>query len=248
MARMLLDVNCLMGRWPEGGPTLESAAEMLAAMDRLGIARALVRHSLGWQHHPAPGNEVLQQAVAGSERLMPCWAALPASTGEMGPMEQWLAALAANGVRAVCMYPAGHGYPLVGWQCDTLLAPLAERHYLLLLELNETNWGEVHWVCGSYPQLRVALLNTGYRVLRPLYRLLETHANLYLDTSFLTNFGGIEEICARYGAERLLLGTGQPRSDGAGMITALNYAALEEGQVQAIAGGNLARLLGEVQL
>jgi len=248
MTRTLFDVNCILGKWPEGGPTLDGAADLLAAMDRLGIVRALVRHSLGWHYNASFGNSVLQREVAGRERLLPCWAALPPMAGELGPIGDWLASLAIHHVRAVCIYPASHGYPLAGWQCDALLAPLAERRYVLLLELNETNWRDLHWLCGSYRCLRIVLLNTGYRVLRPLYALLEAHPNLYLDTSFLTNFCGIEDICSRFGARRLLLGTGQPRSDGAGIVAALNYSPLDQAQLQAISSSNLEQLLEEVQI
>jgi hypothetical protein len=217
-------------------------------MDRLGIQRALVRHSLGWHDVPAAGNGVLAAQVAGQERLVPCWSALPLATGEMGTLQGFLGALAANQVRALCMYPATHGYPLAAWQCDALLGPLAERRYVLLLELTEVHWDELHWLCAAHRGLNVVLLNTYYRALRPLYALLEAHPNLYVDTSTLCNFRAIEDLSSRFGANRLLFGAGQPRNDGAGAVTMLNYAALDPRQLRAIAAGNLERLLGEVQL
>lgn len=249
MSVQRFDVNCFLGKWPDGGPTLDDATALLGAMDRLGIARALVRHSLGWHDVPALGNGVLMAEIAGhEERLIPCWAALPPGTGEMGPLEQWLVTLARSGVRAVCLYPAAHGYPLAAWQCDSLLGPLAERHYVLLLELSEVQWEPLHWLCATYRGLQVVVLNTYYRVLRPLYALLDAHPNLYVDSSTLCGFRAVEDLCARFGAERLLFGTGQPRTDGAGAVAMLNYTTLSEAQAQAIAAGNLERLLGEVQL
>ena len=242
------DANCVLGRWPDGGPTLDDADQMLAAMDRLHISKALVRHTLGGQYDVAYGNALLTQQIADRERLLPCWAALPAITGETGPSQEWLDSLAKNNVRAVCLYPASHGYPLAGWQCDALLAPLAERRYLLLLESAEIDWEGLHWLCESYAQLRVVLMNLGYRVLRPIYALLDVHPNLHLDISTLSSFMGIEALGARFGAERLLFGTGQPRNEGASTVAALNYAAMDGALVQAIASGNLESLLGEVQL
>lgn len=243
------DVNCFLGKWPDGGPTLDDAAVLLEAMERLGIERALVRHTLGWHDVPSLGNSVLMADIAGhEERLVPCWAALPPGTGEMGPLKQWLVALDQSGVRAICLYPTAHGYPLTSWQCDGLLGPLAERHCILLLELSEVQWESLHWLCSAYSGLRVIVLNTYYRVLRPLYALLDAHPNLYVDTSTLCGFRAIEDLCERFGAERLLFGTGQPRADGAGAVAMLAYASLNEDQVQAIAGGNLERLLRGVQL
>ncbi len=244
----LFDVNCTLGSWMTGGPTLASAAEVLAEMDRLGVAKALVRHTCGWYYHAPEGNALLMEELAGQERLVPCWAGMPPVTGELGAVEHWLAGLVAHHVRAICLYPASNGYPLAAWQCGALLGPLAERGYVLLVELAETTWEALHEICGAYPRLKVVLLSTGYRVLRPLYALLEAHPNLYLDTSILSNFRALEEISARFGAERLLFGTGAPRYEGAGSIAALRYAALSEAERHAIASGNLERLLGEVQL
>ncbi len=241
------DVSCFLGRWSEGGPTLATVSELLSAMDSLGIARALVRHSLGKEYFPPDANALLFEELAGQDRLAPCPVALPLSTGEMGPPEVWLAQWNACDVRATCLYPQTHGYPLAPWQCDSLLAPLAERRMPVLIELAQTSWDALHWLCGAYPALPVVLLNAGYRVLRPLYAQLDAHPNLFLDISTVANFRGIEDLCAHFGAERLLLGTGQPRTDGAGIVVALNYADLTEDKRQAIAAGNLERLLQGVQ-
>jgi len=247
MTMRRFDVSCFVGRWSEGGPTLATADELLAAMDDLGIERALVRHSLGKEYLAPYANELLFSELEGQQRLLPCPAALPLSTGEMGTPEAWLANWATHDVRAACLYPQTHGYVLASWQCDSLLAPLAERRMPVLLELAQVHWDALHWLCGAYPSLPVILLNTGYRVLRPLYAQLHAHPNLFVDISTLANFWGLEDMCARFGCERLLFGTGQPRTDGAGILTALNYADLAEDKRQAIAAGNLERLLEGVQ-
>jgi hypothetical protein len=243
------DVHCTLGRWAEGGPTLADVPALLADLDRLGLQRALVRHTLGGHYDAAYGNALLLEELAGAtERLVPCWTALPFVTGELGPREAWLAALRAADVRAVCVYPASHGYPLTPPFADSLLGPLAERCALLLVEVAETTWEHLQTVLAAYPRLRVVVLATGYRVLRPLYALLECHENLYVDTSTLSNFRALEDIAARFGAGRLLFGSGEPRNEGAGTVTALHYAAFSEEERGAVAGGNLARLLREVQL
>ena len=239
------DVNCVLGRWPTGGPTLGSPPALLERMDYLGVGRALVRHTLSIHYDAAEGNDQLMRELVGNSRLEPCWALVPPGTGEIGP--DWLAEMTTGGARAAVIYPASHGYPLAAWQCDGLLAPLAERRYLLLLETSEAKWEPIDWLCGAYPALRVVLLSPGYRALRPLYALLDAHPNLYLDVSNLANFKGIETVCRRFGSDRLLLGTGEPRVEGAGPITGLAYADLSEEETRAIAAGNLVRMLEEVQ-
>jgi len=76
------DANCILGSWADGGPTYRHAAELLAAMDALGIGRALVRHSLGAGYDPAYANALLRQEVVGADRLTPCWTVIPPQMGD----------------------------------------------------------------------------------------------------------------------------------------------------------------------
>ena len=74
----LFDANCMLGRrsihTSLGTPTTVDA--LLAEMDRLGIAEALVYHCLSLDGHPAEGNERLMSEIEGQPRLHPCWALL----------------------------------------------------------------------------------------------------------------------------------------------------------------------------
>ena len=238
------DANCILGRWSTGGPTFESAGELLALMDHLGVSRALVRHAMSIEHNALEGNELLMTQIAGQDRLEPCWMAVPPVTGEMGPLDDWIARVEQANVRAVALCPKSHGYPLTDWQCGDLLAALDEARMLLLLDVAEVTWDEIHTICTAHPALNVLLVNSGYRVLRPLYGLLATHPNVCLELGTISNFTGIEALAGRFGAERLVFGTGEPRIEGAAIVNALIYADLTSNQVEAICSGNLLRLLG----
>jgi len=58
--------------------------------------------------------------------------------------------------------------------------------------------------------------------------------------------GGIEAFVGDYGAGRMLFGSGFPAAYHGGMMLALAHAEISEQDKQAIAAGNLDRLLGEV--
>lgn len=245
---MRFDVNCVLGRWPEGGATFVAADDLLPAMQRLRIDRALVRESAGSYYDAQFSNQALQSLLAGHENLVPCWTILPTTTGEHGSDEEQVATLARNGVRAVCFYPAAHGYRFSAWQCGAMLSLLAERRYVALLDFGQTDFDQIYWLCSTYPELRVVLLTTRYRVLRPLFGLMAECPNVFLELSSLANFRGIEALHARFGPERLLFGSGQPQWEGAGIATILAYSDLPAESLEAINGGNLQRLLDGVQL
>ncbi len=55
--------------------------------------------------------------------------------------------------------------------------------------------------------------------------------------------GGIEALVADYGPQRILFGSGFPESYMGGMMLALRHAQIPDAAKQAIAAGNLERLL-----
>jgi len=244
---LVFDANCAVGPWPTDKPRYETVEGLLAEMERLDIQRALVSHTLARTYDPAQGNQILMDEIAGHEMLSPCWTLLPPACGEMGSVDELIAGMAQTGVRAVRLYPREHTYSLGEWQCGELLGALAERQYVLLLDLAQGSWEDIERICRTYPGLAVIVTWVGYRQLRPLFALLNLYSNLYCDLSNLSTYLGIEEILDRFGSERLIFGTGLPTADPGGPIARLSYTDAPPAVLDAIAHGNLERLLNRVQ-
>ena len=243
---LVFDANCAVGPWPTDKPRYETVVGLLAEMERLGIQRALVSHTLSRTYDPVQGNRILMQEIAGQESLLPCWTLLPPACGEMGSPGELMEEMAQAGVRAVRLYPREHSYSLAEWQCGELFEALAERHYLVLLDLAQGSWEEIERICNTYPDLALLVTWVGYRQLRPLFALLRRNDNLYCDLSNLSTYLGIEEILDRFGSERLVFGTGLPIADPGGPIARLSYTDAPPAALDAIAHGNLGRLLDRV--
>ncbi|MDH7570159.1 MAG: amidohydrolase family protein, partial [Armatimonadota bacterium] len=145
---------------------------------------------------------------------------------------------------AVRLYPKDHQYVLSDWCAGRLLHALAEARVPALLEMGQTGWEEVASLLRRHPTLPVILLATSYRVDRYLYPLWEQFDNLYLETATYQVMRGIEAVSRRFGAQRLVFGTGLPLLDAGGPIAQVTYADLSLEEKRLIAGGNLARLLG----
>jgi hypothetical protein len=244
---LVFDANCAVGPWPADKPRYETVEGLLAEMERLGIDRALVSHTLARTYDPAQGNRILMDEIAGHETLEPCWTLLPPACGEMGNLDELMAEMAQANVRAVRLYPLEHSYSLAEWQCGELFEALAERRHVMLLDLAQGSWGDVERICRTYPDLAVVVTWVGYRQLRPLFALLRRCSNLYCDLSNLSTYLGIEEILDRFGSERLIFGTGLPTADPGGPIARLFYTDAPPSALNAIAHGNVERLLDRVR-
>jgi predicted TIM-barrel fold metal-dependent hydrolase len=111
------------------------------------------------------------------------------------------------------------------------------------IDLDQTDFEAVAAVCQQYSLLPLVLLRVGYRTCRYLYPLLEKHPNLHLDISLFQAHGAIEEVCERFGPDRLLFATGLPVVAPGPAIAQVTYADISEEQKSLLAGGNLSRLL-----
>jgi predicted TIM-barrel fold metal-dependent hydrolase len=250
------DANTFIGRParpPVAGAPVASgvtAAGLLAAMDRAGIERALVWHAAQLDLGAATGNALLAEAIRPHERLVGCWALLPPQTGEQGEPADWLRRAAGARVRAVRAFPEAHRYLLRGEVFAEVLEAITAARVPLLLSLTRgVRWAEVYDLLAGFPELTVILCDAGCwgqdRLFRPL---LQRYPNVHLEISAYLLDGGIEDLVGWCGARQVLFGTNFPAAYQGGMMLALAHAEIDAADRDAIAGGNLSRLLEGVRL
>ncbi len=246
----LFDANVMLGPCPRRlTNALEDVPSLLATMDASGIQRALVTHAVAKWHDPATGNQRLVEELAGQDRLVGCWVVLPSHTGEVPSESEQVSQLLAAGVRAARLCPVTHRLSLEPFEIDPLLAALAERQVPLLLDFDNRHWSEPRpWsflerACRGHSDLPVILLREPQGNLRTLYALLDHCPNLYLETSYLQGHDAIQLIVERWGAQRLVFGSGLPVWDPALPITGLSYAGLSPSDRSAVSSGTLDGLM-----
>ena len=60
--------------------------------------------------------------------------------------------------------------------------------------------------------------------------------------------GGVSDFCRKYGADRLLFGTGYPHLNPGGTILMLMHADITSREREMIASGNLERILRRIKV
>jgi predicted TIM-barrel fold metal-dependent hydrolase len=247
----LFDANCMLGRrsihTPLDVPTTVEA--LLAEMDRLGIAEALVYHGMALDGFPPEGNARLMREIAGHPRLHPCWVLLP-TTGEMPPPKSLVAQMREQGVRAARLCPVRHRYLCTEANVGDLLRELERARIPLFVDFGMVHWSEekTDWrslddLCGRYPDLPFIVVGEGMAAPRRLFPLWERHRNLYLETHYYQVNQGLSEVARRFGADRLLFGTGLPYRAPGPPLMQLRCDFLATEERAAIGGGNLRGLL-----
>jgi len=261
----LFDCNAMIGRRIlRSRLEFTSAAELVAEMDHLGISDALVHHSLAKEYSPSIGNERLMEEIAPHDRLHPCWVVLPSHTGEMEEPRALVGKMRDRSVRAVSKFPSPpvpppaftlqlHRYAMIETVCGDLLQALQDNRIPLFLETQNflafplVSWETVEWILKSWPDLPLVIGGIRQRDNRTLYPLMERFESLHLDITLYGVHRGLEDFTERFGAERLVFGTGLPEFAGSGCAAQLKYAEIADADKQLIAGGNLKRILGGVK-
>ena len=265
MSIEFFDCNTMIGRRIQRNPLeFKTVEDLIREMDHLAIARALVYHSQAKEYSPSIGNEQLLREIATHPRLHPCWVVMPGYTDEMEKPERLVPAMIGKSVRAVRMFPSPpspppeftlqlHRYALIETVCGELLETLEAYAVPLFLEAQTflafplVSWESIEWILRSYPKLPLVVGGIRQRDNRTIYPLLDRFERLHLDISIYAVHRGLEDLVKRFGAERMIFGSGLPVFAGSGTVVQLMYAEIEDSHKQLIAGGNLERLLRGVK-
>lgn len=226
----------------EHEPTL---ADMKGRFERFPIARALVRGMPGLYTDTTLANASLLENLAGQNVYEGVWMVTPEE-----PVSQ-IEAMVSAGMRSVWM-KGNTSYiriPLYPWCCCELFDILQEKRIPLILSWRMIVPNELHEAMKAFPKMRVILLD-GERLGRQVMveALLKEHPELYF--CFTTSFslhGGYPELCRRYGIHRWVWGCGYPECEEGAGVTGLFYSGIGLEAMEAVAHGNIERLLGEVQ-
>ena len=227
----------------------ETAEELVAEMDYIGIEKAVVWHRAQYDQDPTAGNKKLIDGIQGVvERLIPSWVILPDITDSEYAPNIFFDEMKKNGVKALRAYPEQNRYILCDVTMGEQLGLLSELKIPLYLS-PMFGFEMVYNVMEEFANLTVILSNIGWwPSLRQVLPLVRRYPNFYFETGDFSQPHGFEDVCSKLGSERMLYGTNFPTNSMAGSAYTLLKAKISEEDRENIAHRNLERLLSEVKL
>lgn len=226
-----------------------SAGHLTEEMNRCHIQAALVYSHQAREIHPSLGNPQISAVCRQNPHLFPCWVGLPHHTGEFPKPSALIREMESQGVRALKIYPRIYEFPVDQRTLGSLFSALQEAGLLLIVDAGryeeavQVTWNEVAWICDTFPQLNLLLHSVRWEATRALAPLAERYDNLFFEFSNYQGNRMLEFWCERIGCHRLLFGSESPRRSAGAARSYIDYADLTWEQKQAIAAGNLQRLL-----
>lgn len=213
-----------------------------------GLVRCLYSTAAGVDY----GNKFVADDIAkraGSD-WYGVWAALPPFTSETPPPEQLYDEMKKQKIGAIFLDPGAHRYVLNSLTMgDVFCAAQEKKIPVILSTCNNIPIEKIYEIMKDFPSLTV-IMNDGdcWPNGRKLYPLLYNYERFYLDLSYVMDAGGIEDMVGRFGAERLLFGTGFPSRYTGSMLAVLRAAEIDKKSRELIMGRNLERILEEAEL
>ncbi len=255
---MIIDVNASVGHYPFRRLGATTAAQLVAAMDRHGIARAVVPslHAVFYRDAHRGNEELMAEVRPHGGRLIPVATVNPAYVGWERDLAE---AITAWKVKVVTLTPEHHGYALGDERGRAALARIQDYGVPLLLTQRLEDRRQRHaWdraedltvnalleTARAYPRMRFVLANwaalDGARL-----------EGAGLKGRCLIDFARLQvvfrkevpKLIAALGVEAIAFGTHQPFDYAGGSLVKLaNVQATRPADYAAIAGGNAARFL-----
>lgn len=224
---------------------------LLREMERCAVHGALVFAHVAAETHPDVGNPLVSRICRRHERLYPCWVGLPHQTGEFPPPGELVARMRAEGVRALKIYPRTFQFAVDDLTLAPLLSELENAGLLLIVDRGQDghpnvqiSWQELRWVAETFPRLNILLHGVRWEATRELTPLALAYPNIHFEFSSYQGNRMLEYWCRTIGHEQLLFGTEALEKSLGAARAYIDYSELDEASENAIAGGNLARLLG----
>ncbi len=228
--------------------SLKTLDDFIRTMDFCGVEKALVYHCASRENDPLTGNGLLNDECANNPRLVKQHCIMPELFDLFPSATETEKALIADNVKAVRILPGSYRYSLDKFTFGSL-AEICETHRLpVFMDRGEASWSDIERFLTDFPALRLIITNTGYRELHRLTYLFDRYENVFAETSTFVAHNAVKLICEKFGAERLLFGSGMPTASAAAGVSLIRYADISETDKQKIAYDNLNKFISEVSL
>jgi predicted TIM-barrel fold metal-dependent hydrolase len=241
----LFDVNAGFGKPAAGGAEFPTIKDRLDAMDRLGIGRALVWNVEAVQSHALSCNDALLAGIRGtpgaSGRVYPALSVSSLMIYEGNGCESLERQMDAFPCRALRFASVFGRLSLM--QLEPVMRRVRGRKPFIILAYDQASVADILEFTETFPDIPLVMTNLWWQAGVTVFDLMRRRRSILADTSWMHVFGGIELIVKRFGADRLVFGTGNRSHNGAA-IGALARAVITDAERRQIAYENLNRLTG----
>ena len=222
-----------------------SAAEVLAHMDRLGVYTTVMEYGNGSNSLHLNRNLLQQIKDLPRDRVIPGYFLDVGAAYQLGALEK-IRQMMIDRPGCIVLEPKDRKYRLRA--IDQVLDQVQDVSTVVLMNAVQfkENGGadDLEYLAKRYPKLSFVIRRVMYSSMPFALDCLRRAENVYLDTSWLHTRNALAMLSRHFGADRLIFSLGPKGNHGAPMA-ALTFAPLSEEEKDKIRFGNFQRLFGK---
>lgn len=177
-------------------------------LKKVNVKKAVTCHAAQFSLSAKAGNNTLVSEIKNDDFFAPAVAVAPNASDEFMSIKDLDQFINKNNVKLATMIPKTSLFSASKWQMGETYSYLEQKGLPLLLSFSEITADGLYEILSNYKKLNVILKDTGFSNDKTIYRLLELFENLYIETGTYTTCGGVEHITEKFGAKRLVFGSG----------------------------------------
>lgn len=213
---------------------------LIREMDAYRITAGVAVSTTGVFHDHTIGNAAVLEAAKGSNRIMPAATVNPKHY--FGTAAD-LAAVRQQGFRLFRFFPAQQGWTVDSPALGEILKQLAPLKSAIMVDTSQPgDAGKIARGVSSYPA-PVILSGISLDTLSEALAVMSELPNVLIETHALRVPDALCLIAERVGADRMIFGSGAPRSSAASSLQYVYSSALSDEDKQKVLGGNIKRIL-----
>lgn len=239
---MIIDADTLFGSmWPFERRDI-SLAKLKGEMGRFGVDRSITLSARGIFYDHVLGNDETKETCSKDPRLIP---ALTVDPRLLVGHDEEIRGRKQEGFKILRLFPEYQGFTIRSSHVKRMAAKAMEMDLPLMMPAMVGIASVLELLMG-FGELSVILTGVGYSEVAELLVAMEESPNLFVETRLLDSPDGIGMLVEKFGADRLIFGSGSPLGYVGSSLNLVRHAPISEAEKGAILADNITRLVGGV--
>lgn len=249
MAELIVDINAYLGSWPYRKVDFTTANGLVELQRRFGIDKAVVcsLRSIFYDHKEGD-REVVEAVQKHQKRLLGFASVSPLFEESRDDLRR---SVKESGLKGLRIFPAYHGYNLEDPAVHPLLEEAGKLKIPVMIPMRlSMEWSQpalkmsgIRKIADTYPEIPLILGCINYPELGVTRAILREHDNVFVETSCMQRWQGIEELVRAAGSHRVLFGSGMPIQNPGPALAKIKNAEISESEKLLIMGANAAKIV-----
>jgi len=227
----------------------ESADELLARLDAAQVDHAVICPVKPRGYHLASANDIVAEAAADQTRFVPFARVDPNLDDDA--LRELDRAVSTLGARGLFLHPWEETFRINDPRMDPLMQRCADLQLPVLIATGYpwvSEAAQVGDLARRFPSVPMVMTHGGQINISGLgqqdaFAVLQSHANVSIETSGVYRQDFLEDVATQLGADRILFGSNSPRMDVRFEVQRVRWLSVDESARASIADGNARRLL-----